>query len=164
MSIKNVILLLVSQAMLASCTQSTAVNPSTSLVDNFTQTTPAGTSIVLSDYKGKVVMIEFWATWCSPCKAHMPIVKSFWSARQSKNFQLIGVSLDYDLDSWRTYIQANSLDWVHCTDGNYWDNAVAKQFDVRYTPAFLVFDEFGKRIGGVTGFTEAAARVDSILN
>ncbi|NQW29116.1 MAG: TlpA family protein disulfide reductase [Ignavibacteria bacterium] len=149
--------------LLMSCAQQPTTSPGVGLNVNFTQTTPSGGSVSLTDYKGKVVMVEFWATWCSPCRAHTPYIKSFWESHRAEKFQIIGISLDYDLNAWRSYITDNDLSWAHGSDGMYWDNAVATQFNVRFTPAFVVFDTSGKQVSTVSGYNAAINLVDSLL-
>ena len=147
---------------LASCTP-TLEPIEGSLANDFTQNDQNGQPVSLSDFQGRVVLVEFWATWCGPCRAHTPAIKELWAAYRNENFMIIGVSLDYDLDAWRAYIANNDLDWVNLADGNYVNNAVARQYDVRATPTFMLFDQEGNRVGDTWRFFEIEGELKRLL-
>jgi len=90
-------------------------------------------------------------------------VKDLWTRYRDSAFTIIGVSLDNDLNAWRDYIQDNDLSWVHVSDGRYWNNAVARQFDVRATPTFMLFDRKGQRVGSTWRYSEIEGQLRTLL-
>ena len=157
------LLSLTSLLLLTACATNTETSPDATVTSEFRQNDQNGKSVALSDFRGNVVLVEFWATWCPPCRAHMPWVKELGNTFDQDDFTIIGVSLDYDLDAWRSYIVENNLDWVHVSDGNYWNNSVARQFDVRSTPTFMIFDRKGNRVGDTWRFNEIEAQIRTLL-
>jgi len=150
--------------LLSSCApEAEPFMPNVMVGSDFTQNDQNGQPVSLSDFRGNVVLVEFWATWCPPCRAHTPWVKEVWDKYDDKNFTIIGVSLDYDLDAWKTYITSNDLSWVHVSDGQYWNNAVARQYDVRSTPTFMIFDAEGQRVGTTWRFNEIEPQIRGML-
>ena len=150
--------------LLTSCaTESDPFTPNVMVGSDFTQNDQNGNPVSLSDFRGDVVLVEFWATWCTPCRAHMPWVKELWDKYDDKNFTIIGVSLDRDLNAWRDYIRDNDLTWVHVSDGQYWNNAVARQYDVRSTPTFMIFDKEGQRVGDTWRFNDIEPQIRGML-
>lgn len=131
--------------------------------NDFTQNDIDGNPVSLSDFRGDVVIVEFWASWCSACRAHTPRLVSMWDSLQTKDVTMIGVSLDYNLDTWRAYVRANNKTWPNVADGNYWENVVARKFDIRSTPTFLIFDKNGDRVGTTFNFFELAPKVEELL-
>ncbi len=111
---------------------------------DFTQNDTSGAPVSLASYRGKVIMIDFWASWCGPCVAALPNVKGLWQKYRNQDFVLISVSLDYNMESWKRFIRDNHLDWIHVSDGRYWNNAVAVQYDVNAIPAVFLIDRKGK--------------------
>lgn len=131
----------------------------------FTQADTSGRPVSLESFKGRVVMIDFWATWCGPCIAALPAMKSLWQDYRDRNFALISVSLDYNLDTWRRFVQENRLDWVHTSDGRYFNNAVAALYGVDAIPAVYLIDRSG-RIRAIRAFVDASVRrqIDTLLS
>lgn len=150
-------------AALVGCSSPTLPDPTDLEANNFTQSDTSGNSVSLADHRGKVVLVQFWATWCGPCRAHTPKVKELWAKYREGDFQIIGVSLDNDLRAWKNYIRDNDLSWLHTADGKYFDNAVARQFDIRATPSFILFGKDGARIGDVIAFGELDAKIQAEL-
>ena len=92
----------------------------------------------------KPVLIDFWASWCGPCRAFNPTLTKIYKEYKKKGFGIIGVSLDRDKDAWRKAIKDDKLDWVHVSDLGFWNNEVAKQYHVRYIPQSIFVDQEGK--------------------
>lgn len=88
----------------------------------------------------KYVLIDFWASWCGPCMREVPFLKETYSKYFGKGFQILGVSLDRNKDSWQKAIVDNQMNWVHVSDLKYWDNAVAKQYGINSIPANFLVD------------------------
>lgn len=116
---------------------------------DFTQNDTLGNPVSLSSFKGKYVLVDFWASWCGPCRAENPNVVKAFNKFKDKGFTIIGVSLDRPeaKDKWIEAIHKDQLAWTHVSDLKYWKNAVALQYDVRGIPFNLLLDPQGKIIG-----------------
>lgn len=114
------------------------------IAPNFTQNDTSGNAVSLSAFRGKVVLLDFWATWCGPCVRVEPELKDIWGRHKAENFMIVSVSLDYDLGSWRTFISENKLDWAHVADAKGWNNAVAQRYGVTAIPQMYLIGTDGK--------------------
>jgi len=106
-------------------------------------TTVDGEEIALSDFKGKVVMIDFWATWCGPCIAEMPNVKAVYEKYHDKGFDIIGVSLDRSVEPLNEYIEENHIPWPNIFDADQ-SSSLADQFAITSIPSIFIVDKEGK--------------------
>lgn len=115
---------------------------------NFTQNDTLGNPVSLSSFKGKYVLVDFWASWCGPCRRENPNVVKVFNKFKDKNFTILSVSLDRPdaKDKWLAAIHKDGLTWTHVSDLKYWDNAVAKQYGIRAIPQNLLLDPQGKII------------------
>lgn len=112
----------------------------------FTQADTLGKAVALSDFKGKYVLIDFWASWCGPCRQENPnVVKNFHQFKD-KNFTVLGVSLDKPTakDAWLKAIHKDGLAWTQVSDLKYWENDVAKLYGVRAIPQNFLIGPDGK--------------------
>jgi peroxiredoxin len=114
---------------------------------DFTQKTPEGEALSLSDLRGQVVLLDFWASWCGPCRRENPHVKKLYERYKSEGFTVLGVSLDKNRDRWLAAIEKDGLDWHHVSDLRGWSNTVARQYGVRSIPHTFLLDREGKIIG-----------------
>jgi peroxiredoxin len=115
---------------------------------DFTQNDTLGKPISLSFFKGKYVLVDFWASWCGPCRRENPNVVKVFNKFQGKNFTILSVSLDRPdaKDKWLAAIHKDGLTWTHVSDLKFWDNAVAKQYGIRAIPQNFLLDPQGKII------------------
>ena len=102
-----------------------------------------GNDLSLEQYRGKVVLLDFWAVWCAPCIAEMPNVKQVYEKHKDANFQIIGISLDQSRDKLVGYLEKEGITWPQVFDGGGWDNQVAKIYGIRAIPQMYLIDGEG---------------------
>jgi peroxiredoxin len=114
------------------------------IAPDFTQNDPDGNPIKLSDLKGKYVLIDFWASWCGPCRKENPNVVKAYAKFRDKGFEILGVSLDKNKEAWIKAIADDQLTWKHVSDLKYWNNEVGVLYAVRAVPQNFLIDPTGK--------------------
>jgi thiol-disulfide isomerase/thioredoxin len=97
----------------------------------------------LAAFKGKVVLLDFWSTWCVPCVKEMPNVKRLYDRFKGKDFVLLGISLDSDRSALNSFLRKNGIDWPILFDGKGWKNRIAVLYDVRSIPFTVLVDRSG---------------------
>ena len=118
-----------------------------SMAADFTQNDTANKPVSLSSFRGKYVLVDFWASWCRPCRMENPNVLAAYNKYKDKNFTVLGVSLDKDKESWVKAINDDKLPWTHISDLQQWSNAAAKMYKIESIPANMLIDPSGKIIG-----------------
>ena len=115
---------------------------------NFTQNDTLDKPVSLSHFKGKYMLLDFWASWCGPCRAENPNVVKAFNQYEDKNFTVLSVSLDQPgkKQAWLDAIHKDGLAWTHVSDLKFWDNAVAKKYGIRAIPQNFLIDPTGKII------------------
>ena len=107
--------------------------------------TPAERPLALSSLKGRVVLIDFWASWCGPCRAENPNVVKAYKKYQSKGFDIYSVSLDKDMEKWKQAIKADGLTWSsHVCDFKFWQSPVVALYNFNAIPTNVLIDREGK--------------------
>jgi peroxiredoxin len=121
---------------------------------DFTQNDTADVPVNLTSFRGKYVLLDFWASWCGPCRAENPNVVKVFNRYKDKGFTVLGVSLDRpgQKERWMKAIHDDQLYWTHVSDLKFWDNAVAKQYVIEAIPQNYLLDPQGKIIAkGIRG-------------
>ncbi|CAL1521399.1 TlpA disulfide reductase family protein [Chitinophaga sp. MM2321] len=113
---------------------------------DFTLPDPSGKMISLKSFRGKYVLIDFWASWCGPCRQENPNVVNAYQQYKGKNFTILGVSLDKTKDQWLAAIQQDGLTWSHVSDLKFWDSAVVPLYGINAIPTNYLLDPQGKII------------------
>lgn len=115
---------------------------------DFTQPDTNGTPVSLSSFRGKYVLVDFWASWCGPCRTENPNVVENFNKFSAKNFTVLGVSLDRpgQKEKWIDAIKADSLNWTHVSDLQFWNNAAAQLYHIQSIPQNILVDPEGKII------------------
>ncbi|WP_291909680.1 TlpA disulfide reductase family protein [Chitinophaga sp. CB10] len=114
--------------------------------EDFAQEDAKGQLVKLSSFKGKYVLVDFWASWCGPCRQENPNVVKAYNKYKDKNFTILGVSLDQDKDRWLRAITQDGLAWTQVSDLKGWGNEVAVQYGIQSIPSNFLIDPTGKII------------------
>ena len=127
-----------------------------------TGTTALGTEFDWKQYRGKVVLVDFWATWCAPCRREMPHVKALYEKYKEKGFDIVAVSLDRDLDALGQYLKENNIAWTNLAGDE--TQQLAKKYGVRGIPTMMLIDQTGKIIDVSNNVAKLAPQVEPLLN
>lgn len=104
---------------------------------------PEGKEIALSSFKGKIVLIDFWASWCGPCRKEMPNVVKAYAKFKNKGFEIFGVSLDQDKARWIEAIEKDKITWPQVSDLKQWQSSVVRQYNIQGIPYTVLLDREG---------------------
>ena len=130
---------------------------------DFTLPDKNGNEKSLSDYKGKIVLVDFWASWCHICRGENPELVSLYADYQSKGFEIIGVSIDTDRSSWLNAVQDDGIEFVQVSDLKGIESPVTKSYGVAGVPKMVLTDEEGKILLITTKAVEVTAIVKEKL-
>lgn len=134
------------------------------LMTDFTQTDTLGTPLTLSSLRGKYVLVDFWASWCRPCRQENPNVLANFNQFKNKNFTVLGVSLDKSKASWLEAINSDGLNyWPHVSDLQGWTNAVAQQFGITSIPQNFLIDPKGIIVGKNLRGPDLEAKLNQLI-
>ncbi|WEK34352.1 MAG: TlpA disulfide reductase family protein [Candidatus Pseudobacter hemicellulosilyticus] len=131
---------------------------------DFVQDDTEGKELKLSSLRGKYVLIDFWASWCGPCRAENPNVVKAYEKYKDKNFEILAVSLDKTKDPWLKAIKDDGLPWLHVSDLKGWENEVAKQYYVRAVPQNFLLDPNGVIIAANLRGKELEEKLAAVLH
>lgn len=124
---------------------------------------PNGKSISLMQVKGKVTLIDFWASWCGPCRRENPNVLAIYNKFHDKGFNILGVSLDKKANEWKEAIAQDGLIWNHVSELNEWDSKAAKSYGIQAIPQTILIDANGVIIGRNLNSNELAIKLTELL-
>ncbi|HUF24223.1 MAG TPA: redoxin domain-containing protein [Vicinamibacterales bacterium] len=104
-----------------------------------------GRSLTLADLRGRVVLLDFWATWCAPCLAELPRLKKLHAEYDREDFEILGISLDtLDRRSFRSWVRRNDINWPQVQDGRGYNGDLARRFGVEELPVTILLDREGR--------------------
>ncbi|OIQ20138.1 MAG: hypothetical protein BM557_05560 [Flavobacterium sp. MedPE-SWcel] len=133
------------------------------IAPDFSAPTPEGETMSLKDAMGKVTIIDFWASWCKPCRMENPNVVAMYNELHSKGLNIIGISLDKDAGAWKKAIADDKLTWSHISNLESWNEPIAKEYGIESIPATFVLDADGKIVAKDLRGEELKAKVKEIL-
>lgn len=114
---------------------------------DFAEKDLAGKPLSVANFKGKIVLIDFWATWCGPCVAELPTVIKTYEKHHDKGFEIIGISLDQKEEGLKNFTKDRNMTWQQYFDGKGWSNKLAQKYGIQSIPATFLLDGEGKIIG-----------------
>ena len=125
--------------------------------------TPSGERIALESFRGKVVIIDFWASWCRPCRIENPNLVRLYKRMNVKGLEIVGVSLDRNKASWERAIADDGLTWNHVSNLQYWADPIAQLYSVRSIPAAFVLDREGRIVAKNLRGAQLDAKIEELL-
>ncbi|MCB1207952.1 MAG: redoxin domain-containing protein [Verrucomicrobiales bacterium] len=126
-------------------------------------TSVQGHKVDLADLKGKVVLVDFWATWCGPCVAELPNVKRTYEAYHDKGFEVVAISLDNEKGKLESFIKENDMPWAQEFSGKGWDSPLVQKFGITSIPATFLIGKDGKVVGADLRGADLATAVEKAL-
>jgi thiol-disulfide isomerase/thioredoxin len=130
---------------------------------NFAQADPSGKMVNLTDLKGKYVLVDFWASWCGPCRAENPNVVNAFNKYKDKGFTVLGVSFDQNKDKWLQAIENDKLTWTQVSDLKGWGNEAGKLYGISSIPQNLLLDKDGKIVAKNLRGPDLDAKLEEII-
>ena len=118
---------------------------------DFTLQTPEGNSLSLSSFKGKVLLVDFWASWCGPCRLTNPSLVKMYKELKGSEFEILGVSLDDNKDAWIKGINDDKLTWPQVSEMKRWDADVVADYGISSIPQSVVVDKEGYLVAKIPG-------------
>jgi peroxiredoxin len=130
---------------------------------DFTQNDQSGKPVSLSSFRGQYVLVDFWASWCNPCREENPNIVRVYNAFKDKGFTVLGVSLDKDKTAWEKAIVDDKLTWNHVSDLKYWENDAARLYNIQSIPASFLLDKEGRIIAKDLRGADLEAKLQELM-
>jgi len=121
-----------------------------------------GRTVDLAKLRGKVVLIDFWATWCPPCRAEVPHVVEAYNQFHDKGFEVIGISLDQNKEALIEFTKKNGMSWPQYFDGKGWENEISRKNGIESIPAMWLIDKQGQVVS-TNARDHLASKVENLL-
>jgi len=131
---------------------------------DFTQNDTTGKPVQFANFKGKYVLVDFWASWCGPCRGENPNVLKAYNEYKDKNFTVVGISLDDKADRWEKAIREDNMPWTQLSDLKGWKNELADYYGIQGIPSNLLIDPNGKIIAKDLRGEALHAKLAEVLN
>lgn len=118
----------------------------------------------MKDVLGKVTIIDFWASWCGPCRKENPHMVSLYKEFHAKGLNMIGVSLDKDATKWKEAIQKDQLNWNHVSNLMQWEDPIAKLYQIESIPSTIILDSKGNIVATNLFEAELRSKIEELLS
>lgn len=147
--------------IISACVSACQGQPSTgTIAKNIVLPDMNGNNISLNSLKGKVVLIDFWASWCRPCRQTVPGLKKLYNSYHDRGFEIYGISLDENKNAWQTAVSQDQSSWIHVNDNA---GVVANQWYVSVIPSTFLLDKSGKIVAVDDEPKELSRTIDKLL-
>jgi len=137
--------------------------PPGSMAPEINLPSPEGKEIALSTLKGKVVVIDFWASWCGPCRREMPEMVVLYKNFKSRGLEIYGVSLDDNADAWKNAITHDNMQWIQVSELKKWDSKVAALYGIEEIPQTILLDREGRIVAKGLSMEELKIKMQELL-
>jgi thiol-disulfide isomerase/thioredoxin len=131
---------------------------------DFSQPDTTGVPVSLSSFRGKYVLVDFWASWCGPCRMENPNLVEAYHRFKNKNFTVLGVSLDIKKENWQRAIADDKLSWTHISDLKRWESVVVPMYKIQGIPFNVLVDPEGKVIAENLRGSFLQQKLEQVLN
>lgn len=117
----------------------------------------------ISNYRGKIVLIDFWASWCGPCMKETPMLVNLYNKFKGKDFEMIGISLDEDQNDWANAVRNKNMSWIHMSDLGGWKGKAARQYKIKSIPQIFLLDKEGNIVAHNLKGAALMSKIEELL-